>query len=238
MKLVSDLKIKIFADGADKAQILRSRANPLIKGFTTNPTLMRAAGVTDYESFAREILEIVGGLPVSFEVFADEFAEMERQARKIASWADNVYVKIPITTTLGESAMGLASRLARSGVKVNVTAVLTLDQVQNAVDALAGGAPSVISVFAGRVADTGCDPVPIMARALELLSAYPNIELLWASPRELLNIFQANDVGCHIITATEGILSKLTSVGKDLSEYSLETVQMFYNDAARSGYRL
>lgn len=238
MKLVSDLKIKIFADGADKAQILRSRANPLIKGFTTNPTLMRAAGVTDYESFAREILEIVGGLPVSFEVFADEFAEMERQARKIASWADNVYVKIPITTTLGESAMGLASRLARSGVKVNVTAVLTLDQVQNAVDALAGGAPSVISVFAGRVADTGCDPVPIMARALELLSAYPNVELLWASPRELLNIFQANDVGCHIITATEGILSKLTSVGKDLSEYSLETVQMFYNDAARSGYRL
>jgi transaldolase len=238
VKLASELKIKIFADGADKAQILRSKANPIIKGFTTNPTLMRAAGVTDYEAFAREILEIVQDLPISFEVFADDFVEMERQARKIATWAENVYVKIPITTTHGESAMGLASRLSRSGVKVNVTAVLTLDQVRSAADALAGGAPSVISVFAGRIADTGRDPVPIMAEAVKLLSSRPSIELLWASPRELLNIFQANDVGCHIITATDSVLSRLTTVGKDLLEYSRETVQMFYNDAARSGYKL
>jgi len=238
VKLVSELNIKIFADGADKAQILRFKANPLIKGFTTNPTLMRAAGVTDYEIFARDILGIVENLPISFEVFADDFAEMERQARKIAGWAENVYVKIPITTTRGESAMGLAARLARSGVKVNVTAVLTLDQVKHAADAVGGGAPSVISVFAGRIADTGRDPVPLMAEAMKSLEPYPNIELLWASPRELLNIFQANDVGCHIITATDGVLAKLTTVGKDLVEYSLETVQMFYNDAARSGYRL
>lgn len=238
MKLVSDLKIKIFADGADRAQILRYKANPLIKGFTTNPTLMRAAGVTDYESFARGILDIVQDLPISFEVFADDFAEMERQARKITGWAANVYVKIPITTTRGESAMGLASRLSHSGVKVNVTAVLTLDQVRSAVDALGGGAPSVISVFAGRIADTGRDPVPAMAAGVELLSPHPNIELLWASPRELLNIFQADDVGCHIITATESVLSKLPTIGKELRAYSLETVQMFYNDAARSGYKL
>jgi transaldolase len=238
VKLVSDLKIKIFADGADRAQILRYKANPLIKGFTTNPTLMRAAGVTDYESFARGILDIVQDLPISFEVFADDFAEMERQARKITGWAANVYVKIPITTTRGESAMGLASRLSHSGVKVNVTAVLTLDQVRSAVDALGGGAPSVISVFAGRIADTGRDPVPAMAAGVELLSPHPNIELLWASPRELLNIFQADDVGCHIITATESVLSKLPTIGKELRAYSLETVQMFYNDAARSGYKL
>ena len=238
MKLVSELKIKLFADGADKEQIQRASANPLIKGFTTNPTLMRSAGVTDYEAFAREILNIVRDLPISFEVFADEFSEMERQARKIAGWGENVYVKIPITTTRGESAMGLASRLARSGVKVNVTAVLTLDQVRYAATALGGGAPSVISVFAGRIADTGRDPVPIMDAAVKLLSSYPNVELLWASPRELLNIFQANDVGCHIITATEGVLSKLQNVGKDLLDYSLETVQMFYTDAARSGYKL
>jgi transaldolase len=238
VRLVSELKIKIFADGADKTQILRSKANPLIKGFTTNPTLMRAAGVTDYEAFAREILDVVQDLPISFEVFADDFVDMERQARKIASWAENVYVKIPITTTQGKSAMRLASHLARSGVKVNVTAVLTLDQVRVAADALAGGASSVISVFAGRIADTGRDPVPIMAQSAKLLSSSPSIELLWASPRELLNVFQANDVGCHIITATEGVLSKLQTVGKDLQEYSLETVQMFYNDATRSGYKL
>jgi transaldolase len=238
VKLVSELKIKLFADGSDKAQIGRSKTNPLIKGFTTKPALMRSAGVTDYESFAREILEIVRDLPISFEVLADEFSEMERQARKIASWADNVYVKIPVTSTRGESAMGLASRLARSGVKVNVTAVLTLDQVRYAATALGGGAPSVISVFAGRIADTGRDPVPLMTAAVKLLSAYPNVELLWASPRELLNIFQANDAGCHIITVSEGVVSKLQNVGKDLLDYSLETVQMFQSDAARSGYKL
>ncbi|HET9215874.1 MAG TPA: transaldolase [Terriglobia bacterium] len=238
MKRVSDLKIKIFADGADKAQILRAKANPIIRGFTTNPTLMRSAGVVDYEAFARDILGIVRDLPISFEVFADDFPEMERQARKIASWAENVYVKIPITTTRGDTAMGLASRLSHSGVKVNVTAVLNLDQVRSAAEALGGGAPSVVSVFAGRIADTGRDPVPVMTTAMKILSPHPSIELLWASPRELLNVFQADDVGCHIITATESVLSRLQTVGKDLREYSLETVQMFYNDAARSGYKL
>jgi len=238
VKTVAGLKIKLFADGADKAQILRANANPLIRGFTTNPTLMRAAGVKDYESFAHEILEVVRDRPISFEVFADEFNEMERQARKIANWAANVYVKIPITNTRSESAMGLAGRLAHSGVKVNVTAVLTLDQVREAAAALEGGAPSVISVFAGRIADTGRDPVPLMEEAVRILSSRPSIELLWASPRELLNIFQADDLGCHIITATDGVLSKLQVVGKDLVDYSLETVQMFHSDAVKSGYHL
>ena len=238
MKTVADLKIKLFADGADKAQILHAYANPLIRGFTTNPTLMRAAGVKDYQSFAHQILEVVRDRPISFEVFADEFAEMERQARKIAGWAENVYVKIPITNTRRESAMKLAGRLAHSGVKVNVTAVLTLDQVREAAASLAGGAPSVISVFAGRIADTGRDPVPLMAEAVGILSAHSQIELLWASPRELLNIFQADDVGCHIITATEGVLSKLQVVAKDLVDYSIETVQMFHSDAVKSGYHI
>jgi transaldolase len=235
---ISKLKIKLFADGADKAQILQAQANPLIKGFTTNPTLMRAAGVKDYETFAHEVLEVVTDKPISFEVFADEFAEMERQAHKIAGWADNVYVKIPVTNTRRESAVGLIRRLAHSGVKVNVTAILTLQQVCDAVTALSGGEPSVVSVFAGRIADTGLDPVPIMAEAVKIVSLHKGIELLWASPRELLNIFQANDIGCHIITATDGVLSKLKVVGKDLDEYSLETVKMFHDDAAHSGYQL
>lgn len=238
MRSISELKIKLFADGADKAQILQAQANPLIRGFTTNPTLMRAAGVKDYEAFAHEILAIVSDRPISFEVFADEFSEMERQAHKIASWAENVYVKIPVTNTRRESSMELVRRLAHSGVKVNVTAILTLDQIRQTTAALAEGAPSVISVFAGRVADTGRDPVPLMAEAAKIVSSEPGIELLWASPRELLNIFQANDVGCHIITATDGVLGKLKTVGKDLGEYSLETVRMFYNDAAHSGYQL
>lgn len=238
MREVPELTIKLFADGADKAQILTSRANPLIKGFTTNPTLMRAAGVKDYEAFAYEILEAVRDRPISFEVFADEFSEMERQARKIASWADNVYVKIPITNTRGESSMELVRRLAQSGVKVNVTALLTPGQVRIAAAALDGGAPACISVFAGRIADTGRDPVPIMAAAVELVSAHANIELIWASPRELLNIFQGNDIGCHIITVTDGILSKLETVGKDLNDFSLETVSMFHKDAVRSGYQI
>ena len=238
MRSVAGLKIKLFADGADKAQIVHAQANPLISGFTTNPTLMRAAGVKDYEAFAHEILEVVTDRPISFEVFADEFDEMERQAHKIAGWAANVYVKIPVTNTRRESSMDLIRRLAHSGVKINVTAILTLDQVREATAALAGGAPSVISVFAGRIADTGQDPVPVIASAVEIVSPHSGIELLWASPRELLNIFQANDVGCHIITATDTVIGKLKTVGKDLDDYSLETVRMFYNDAAHSGYQL
>jgi transaldolase len=238
VRSISELKIKLFADGADRAQIVAAQANPLIRGFTTNPTLMRAAGVKDYEAFAHEVLEVVTERPISFEVFADEFCEMERQAHKIASWAENVYVKIPVTNTRRESSMELVHRLAHSGVKVNVTAILTLDQVRDASAALGGGAPAVVSVFAGRIADTGQDPVPLMADAVELVSPYPNVELLWASPRELLNIFQANDIGCHIITAPDSVLSKLKTVGKDLHDYSLETVLMFHTDAARSGYQL
>jgi transaldolase len=235
---LSDLKIKLFADGANVAQILQAYANPLIKGFTTNPTLMRSAGVSDYEGFARKVLESVTEKPISFEVFADEFCEMERQAHKIASWGGNVYVKIPVTNTRRESSVDLVRRLSHSGVKVNVTAVLTLDQVRVAASALAGGAPSVISVFAGRIADTGRDPAPIMAAAVDLVRPDPKIELIWASPRELLNIFQADAVGCHIITATDSVLGKLGIVGKNLDDYSLETVVMFHTDAARSGYDL
>ncbi len=238
VKGLSDLKIKLFADGANLAQILQANANPLIKGFTTNPTLMRSAGVSDYEAFARNVLESVTDKPISFEVFADEFPEMERQGHKIASWGENVYVKIPVTNTRRESSVDLVRRLSHSGVKVNVTAVLTLDQVRAAAGALSGGAPAVISVFAGRIADTGCDPVPIMATAVDLVRAHPNIELIWASPRELLNIFQADSVGCHIITATDSVLGKLGIVGKNLDDYSLETVVMFHTDAARSGYQL
>jgi len=238
VKAISDLKVQLFADGADKAQILKSHANPLIKGFTTNPTLMRAAGVTDYEAFARDILGAVRDRPISFEVFADEFGEMERQAHRIAGWADNVYVKIPITNTRRESSLELVRKLSHSGVKINVTAIMTLDQVRGSVGALAGGAPAVVSVFAGRIADSGRDPMPIMAESVKLLAPHPDIELIWASPREVLNIIQADEVGCHIITITDGLLSKLQSIGKDLGEFSLETVQMFYNDAAKSGFRL
>ena len=238
MKAISELDIKLFADGADKAQIERARANPLIRGFTTNPTLMRAAGVTDYERFAREILALVPDRPVSLEVFADEFGEMERQACKIAEWAANVYVKIPVTNTRRESSIDLIHRLAHSGIKVNVTAVLTLEQVRCVADALGGGAAALISVFAGRIADTGRDPVPLMAAAVELLRPISNVELIWASPREVLNIWQADAIGCHIITLTSGLLSKLELAGKDLSDYSLDTVRMFYNDALASRYRL
>jgi len=238
LRRLAELKIKLFADGADKTQILRFYANPLIRGFTTNPTLMRSAGVKNYEAFAREILDVIRDRPISFEVFADNFGEMERQARKIAAWGENVYVKIPISNTKRQSSMELAGQLAHSGVKVNITAVLTLDQVRAAADALTGGSPGIISIFAGRIADTGRDPVPTVAAAVDLVSAYSNIELIWASPRELLNIFQANDAGCHIITVPETILSRLETVGKDLDEFSLETVAMFHNDAARSGYQL
>jgi transaldolase len=238
MKSVSELRVQVFADGADKASILELYRKPYIKGFTTNPTLMRKAGVTDYERFAREILQQIPDRPISFEVFADDEAEMERQARKIARWAANVYVKIPVTNTRREPTYELVRRLSAEGVRVNATAVLALDQVDHLARALRGGAPSYISVFAGRVADTGRDPVPLMKSALELMAPEPNSQLVWASPRELLNIFQAEEIGCHIITVTSDVLKKVNLIGKDLHDYSLETVQMFHDDAARSGYTL
>lgn len=232
------MKVKLFADGAEKSALLALCRDRQIQGFTTNPTLMCKAGVTDYEAFARDLLAIAGGRPVSFEVFADEFDEMERQARKIASWGSNVYVKIPVTNTRAEPASDLICRLSHSGVKVNVTAVLALDQVAAAVNVMRDGAPAFLSVFAGRIADTGRDPIPVMSAALELIRPYPNLELIWASPREALNIFQADVIGCHIITATPELLQKLSLTGKDLHEYSLETVQMFYRDAVKSGFVL
>ena len=235
---LADLKVKLFADGADRAGILRMYANPLIRGFTTNPTLMRKAGVTDYEAFARDILSAVPDRPISLEVFADEFAEMERQALKISGWGENVYTKIPVTNTRRESSLDLVCRLARQRVKLNVTALMTLQQVKEVATALAGGPPAYVSMFAGRIADTGRDPVPIVAEAVDILRAYPNIELIWASPRELLNIFQADSVGCHIITATHDLLHKLPLVGKDLDDYSLDTVKMFHRDAAQAGFEL
>ncbi len=238
MKSVAELRVQVFADGADKASILELYRKPYIKGFTTNPTLMRKAGVTDYERFAREILQQIPDRPISFEVFADDEAEMERQARKIARWAANVYVKIPVTNTRREPMYELVRRLSAEGIQVNATAVLALDQVEHLARALRGGAPSYISVFAGRVADTGRDPVPLMQSALELMAPEPNSQLVWASPRELLNIFQADEIGCHIITVTSDVLKKVSLIGKDLHDYSLETVQMFHNDAAHSGYTL
>jgi len=238
MKSVSELRVQVFADGADKASMLELYRQPYIKGFTTNPTLMRKAGVTDYERFAREILQQIPDRPISFEVFADDETEMERQARKIARWAANVYVKIPVTNTRREPMYKLIRRLSADGIQVNATAVLALDQVRHIAKALLGGAPSYISVFAGRVADTGRDPVPLMKSALELMAPEPNMQLVWASPRELLNIFQADEIGCHIITVTSDVLKKVSLIGKDLHDYSLETVQMFHNDAAHSGYTL
>ena len=234
----SKLRIKIFADGADRKAILDLYANPLIKGFTTNPTLMRQAGVKDYEAFARDILGEIQDRPISLEVFSDEFPEMERQALRLASWGDNVYVKIPVTNTRRESSAALIGRLARRGVKVNATALLTLAQVREIRDQLAGGPPSIISVFAGRIADTGVDPVPVMKSALETLAGHPNIEIIWASPREVFNIVQADQIGCHIITVTPDLLKKLPMLGTDLSDLSLETVRMFHRDAGTAGYVL
>jgi transaldolase len=238
MAAITDLKIKLFADGADKAAMLDLYRNPLIRGFTTNPTLMRKAGIADYEAFARDILSEIRDRPISLEVFADDFDEMERQGRLIASWGPNVYVKIPVTNTKREPATALIHRLSHEGVRLNVTALLTLEQVRCVAGALAGGAPSNVSVFAGRVADTGRDPVPLMAKAVEMVSVHPGMELIWASPRELLNIFQADSIGCHIITATSDVLNKLALVGKDLDDYSLDTVKMFHSDAAKSGFKV
>lgn len=231
-------KAKIFADGADKVAMLDLYTKPWISGFTTNPTLMRKAGIGDYEAFARDILAVIPDRPISFEVFADDFSEMERQARIIASWADNVYVKIPVTNTRREPALDLICRLSHAGVKLNVTALLTLAQVRDVASALGGGAPACVSVFAGRIADTGVDPLPIMTAAVEIVRMYPRMELIWASPRELLNIVQADVIGCHIITVTNDLLKKLDLLGRDLNDYSLETVKMFYEDARKSGFKL
>ncbi|HVR64452.1 MAG TPA: transaldolase [Polyangia bacterium] len=231
--------IKIFADGASLPDLTALAGNARIAGFTTNPTLMRKAGVRDYRAFAREVLQHITEKPISFEVFADEFAEMNRQAREIATWGGNVYVKIPVTNTRRESAAALVKALAADGVKLNVTAICTLAQVREVAQALAGGAPSVVSVFAGRVADTGRDPVPLMREALQICrDRDQSIELLWASPRELLNIVQAAEVGCDIITVTPDLLKKLELVGKDLGEFSLDTVKMFHRDAQDAGYKL
>lgn len=238
MHRLEDLKVKIFADGADLAGILELYKNPIVKGFTTNPTLMKQAGVTDYGEFARALLRAVPDRPISFEVFADDFEEMEWQALEIASWGENVIVKIPVTNTRGESSAALIERLAQAGVRLNVTALMTLEQVRDAAERLRKGPSSYVSVFAGRVADTGRDPVPHMAEAVQILRKYPQIELIWASPRELLNIFQANAIGCHVITVTHDVLKKVKLVGKDLDEYSLETVKMFFDDAQKAGFRL
>jgi transaldolase len=238
MTTTKELRVKIYADGADKAGILEMYSQNFIKGFTTNPTLMRRAGITDYEAFARDVLQDVPDRPVSFEVFSDDFDEMYLQAMQIASWGNNVYVKIPVTNTENKPAYGLIHKLASAGVKQNVTALMTLDQVQETAKALADGPSAYISIFAGRIADTGRDPLPTMIEALDIMRPYPQLELIWASPRELLNLFQAHDIGCHIITATNDIIKKLYLVGKDLEEYSLETVKMFYNDAASAGFKL
>ena len=235
---IAHLKVKLFADGADLAGIKEMAANPAIKGFTTNPTLMRKAGVSDYKAFALQALQVVRGRPISFEVFADEFGEMGKQAHEIASWGKNIYVKIPVTNTKGELSGPLVERLTRAGIQVNVTALTTVDQVKRVADRLAPETPAIISVFAGRIADTGRDPVPIMAEAVKIMKKKPKSELIWASPRELLNIFQANEIGCHIITATNDILKKLPLIGKDLDAYSLETVEMFHKDAKAAGYSI
>lgn len=238
MRSVSDLRVKLFADGADLTQMLELARHPLIKGFTTNPTLMRKANVTDYRRFAQDVLQAITDRPISFEVFSDDFAEMEQQALEIASWADNVYVKIPVTTTQGEFSGPLIRRLSTAGVKLNVTAVMAVEQVAAIAACLAEQTPSCVSVFAGRIADTGRDPLPIMAQAVHILRARPHAELIWASPRELLNIVQADTIGCHILTATSDILSKLSLIGKDLGEFSLETVRMFRQDALKAGFSL
>jgi transaldolase len=234
----SKLRIDLYADGADVRDMVAARESGIVKGFTTNPTLMKKSGVTDYAAFAKEALKAVSGMPISFEVFADEFDEMERQARMITTWGEGVYVKIPITNTKSHSSIPLIRRLAGAGVKLNITAILTLEQVRDVVDAINPDIPAVVSVFAGRIADTGRDPVPLMREAVNIVKAKPKAQLLWASPRELLNIIQAEEVGCHIITVTSDILKKLAGVGKSLDELSLDTVKMFYNDASAAGFKL
>lgn len=235
---MSELSVKIFADGANRDEIARLGADPMIRGFTTNPTLMRKAGIEDYEAFARDVVTVTGDRPISFEVFSDEVDEMRRQALEIASWGEYVNVKVPVTNTRGESTAALVRELAQAGVRLNVTALMTPAQVEVVTEALASGPPAFISVFAGRIADTGRDPVPLMRQCLEVMATAPDLELIWASPRELLNVFQADAIGCHVITATPDVLKKMSLVGKDLDAYSLETVQMFYNDAAAAGFQV
>jgi len=232
------MDIRIFADGADRAGIERLAGDPMIAGFTTNPTLMRQAGIDDYEAFAREILEVVTDRPISFEVFSDDMVEMERQALQIASWAPNVNVKIPVTNTKGERTDVLLKRLVAHGTQVNVTALFTVAQVEWVASCLAEGPPCFVSVFAGRIADAGVDPVPIMRDSLDVLRSYNNQQLIWASPREVLNVVQADSIGCDVITVTHDLLKKLASLGKDLEQFSLETVQMFHNDARAAGYTI
>jgi len=231
MRAVDELRVKIFADGADKAGMLDMYAKPYIKGFTTNPTLMRKAGIDDFEAFARDILHSIADRPISFEVFADDFDEMGRQARWITTWGPNVYVKIPVTNTNGESAAGIIRALSADGIKLNITAMMTVDQVRDVCAALNAKTPACLSIFAGRIADTGRDPVPLMVEALQVIAQYPRFELIWASPREVLNVIQADAIGCHVITVTLDLLKKLPSIGKGLDQFSLETVQMFYSDA-------
>lgn len=238
MKTKEDLSIKIFADGADKKGILEMLNNPLISGFTTNPSLMRKAGITDYEKFALDITQAINNKPISFEVFSDDLDEMYEQALKIAQWGKNVYVKIPVTNTKKQSTCELIKQLARSGVKQNITAIMTLDQVRDVTNALAEGPAAYVSVFAGRIADTGRDPIPTMTQALEILQPYPQLELLWASTRELFNIIQANNIGCHIITVPNDIIKKMSHIGKNLDEHSLETVKLFYDDAISANFSL
>jgi transaldolase len=238
VKKIEELSVKIFADGADEAGMLEMYAKPYIKGLTTNPTLMKKAGITDYRAFCKSILGSIKDKPLSFEVFSDDFSEMERQAMEIAGWGDNVYVKIPVTNTNRETSYALVKKLAAKKIKLNVTALMTLSQVRDVVAALDPEVPSYVSVFAGRIADTGRDPVPLMAAAVELLKTNPKAELIWASPRELLNIFQADQVGCQVITVTNDILKKLSLVGYDLDEFSLDTVKMFYRDAVDAEFKL
>jgi transaldolase len=238
MPTLAELRVKIFADGGDRDGIVEMSRRPYVAGFTTNPTLMRKAGVADYRRFAKDVLQAVPNRPISFEVFADDFAEMERQAREIATWGDCVFVKVPVSDTKGRSTAELVARLAGDRIKLNVTALLTLEQVETVSDALGDHAPSFISVFAGRLADTGRDPLPVIGAALERMRRFPRQQLIWASPREVLNIVQADAVGCHVITVTNDLLQKLDLLGKDPLQFSLETVQMFHDDAQRAGFKL
>ena len=238
MKKIEDLKVKIFSDGADKEDMLDMASKTFIRGLTTNPTLMKKAGIKDYEAFAKDILSTIKEKPISFEVFSDDFDEMEKQAMKITSWADNVYVKIPVTNTKKESSKELIKRLVEKKVKLNITAIMTLDQVKTVLSVLDNKVPSIISVFAGRIADTGKDPISLMKECLTEMKINPKSELLWASPRELLNIIQADQIGCHIITATKDIIKKLKLANYDLEDYSLDTVKIFYKDAVDAGFKI